>query len=61
MRALPPGAQSAPLNTYEVVSPLESDAGTVAPWFGQLGLGTQYDLPSSIAELIEGGFLKAVP
>jgi hypothetical protein len=60
MRALPPGAGDRPYNVYEVVNPVKVDAGTVAPWFGQLGLGTQYELPASVAELIEQGVLKAV-
>jgi hypothetical protein len=60
MRALPPGAGARPYNVYEVVNPVEVDAGTVPPWFGQIGLGTQYELPGSVADLIEQGFLKAV-
>jgi hypothetical protein len=58
MRALPPGATARPYNVYEVVTPFEVQAGTVAPAFGQLGLGLQYELPDSVANLIEGGFLK---
>jgi hypothetical protein len=51
MRALPPGATDRPYNVYEVVNPFEVRSGTVAPWFGQLGLGTQYELPDSVANL----------
>jgi RHS repeat-associated protein len=58
MRALPPGATDRPYNVYEVVNPFEVRAGTVAPWFGELGLGTQYELPDSVANLIENGYLK---
>ena len=58
MRALPPGATTRPYNIYEVVNPIEVRAGTVAPWFGQLGLGTQYELPDSVGNLIENGYLK---
>jgi Tuberculosis necrotizing toxin len=58
MRALPPGATTRPYNIYEVVNPVEVRAGTVAPWFGQLGLGTQYELPDSVGNLIENGYLK---
>jgi hypothetical protein len=47
-----------PHNVYEVVNPIEVQAGTVAPWFGQLGLAIQYELPDSVANLIENGFLK---
>jgi hypothetical protein len=60
MRALRPGTDLTNLNTYEVVLPFEVDAGTAAPWFGQLGLGTQYELPSSVADLLDSGLLKAV-
>ena len=60
MRSLPPGAGARPYNVYEVVEPFPVDAGTVAPWHGQLGLGTQYELPGSVADLIGQGFLKAV-
>ena len=60
MRALPPGAGARPYNVYEVVEPFAVDAGTVAPWHSQLGLGIQYELPGSVADLIEQGFLKAV-
>lgn len=58
MRALPPGATARPYNLYEVVNPIEVRAGTIAPAFGQLGLGTQYVLPDSVGNLIENGYLK---
>jgi len=58
MRALPPGATTRPCNVYEVVNPIEVRAGTVSPWFGQLGLGTQYELPDSVGNLIQNGYLK---
>ncbi len=58
MRALPPGATTRPFNIYEVVNPFEVRAGTVSPWFGQLGLGTQYELPDSVGNLIQNGYLK---
>jgi hypothetical protein len=58
MRALPPGATMRPDNVYEVVNPIEVQAGTVVPWFGQFGLGIQYELSGSIANLIQNGFLK---
>jgi hypothetical protein len=41
-----------------LVDPIEVRAGTVAPWFGQLGLGAQYELPDSVGNLIENGYLK---
>jgi RHS repeat-associated protein len=60
MRALPPGAGARPYSVYEVVKPIEVNAGRSAPWFDQIGLGTQFELPESVADLIEQGFLKAV-
>ena len=44
------------LTHYRVANTVAS----VAPWFGQGGGGIQYEFDQSIAELIEGGFLKAV-
>jgi RHS repeat-associated protein len=49
-----------PYNTYEVVSPIEVQAGPAAPWFGQPGGGTQYQLPDSVGNLI-GGYLRRIP
>jgi RHS repeat-associated protein len=57
-RALPPQAQSAPYNVYNVLQPFEVQAGPSMPWFGQPGLGTQYELPSSVQSLIDTGFLE---
>ncbi len=57
-RPLPPGAENRPLNTYEVVKPLEVDAGPAMPWFGQPGFGIQYDFGCSIQELIDSGYLR---
>jgi len=57
-RALPAG--SGPLQRYEVLRPLEVQAGVVAPAFGQPGLGIQYMSSQTVADLIEAGFLKAV-
>jgi hypothetical protein len=69
-RALPPAnldfdagdASQVPYNyhVYEVEKPLVAVAGPVAPWFGQPGLGTQFQLPASIAELLKNGTLKEV-
>jgi hypothetical protein len=52
MRSLP-GSPVNPPTVYEVLQPLEVDAGTVAPAYGQIGLGTQYKLPASVDSLID--------
>ncbi|MBX3433467.1 MAG: TNT domain-containing protein [Pirellulales bacterium] len=59
-RALPPSSASAPYNRYRVVKPIEVDGGTTAPWFQQPGLGTQYELPSSVRDLLRSGHLERI-
>jgi Tuberculosis necrotizing toxin len=58
-RPLPPGTIG-DLRTFEVLEPFGVQAGTVAPAFGQIGLGTQFRSYLTLGELIEGGFLKEV-
>ena len=57
-RSLPPGAENRPLNAYEVVQPVQVDAGQAASWYGQPGGGIQYDFGRSIQELIDAGVLR---
>ncbi|WP_081081125.1 TNT domain-containing protein [Burkholderia territorii] len=58
-RTLPPGSNEEPCNVYEVAKPIENVAeGRIAPWFGELGLGTQYKLPKSVGDLVASGHLK---
>jgi hypothetical protein len=59
-RALPPGT-SGPLQAFEVLKPFSVEAGTVAPAFGQLGMGTQFRSATTLGQLIEQGFLRVVP
>lgn len=61
MRALPPGAIQNPYSVYRVTEPIEVQAGEIAPWFGQIGGGTQYLFPKSIQSYLESGALiKAI-
>jgi hypothetical protein len=60
MRALPPGVADAPYNVYRVVKPIDVQAGKSATWFGQPGGGTQYELPSRVADLLKSGHLERV-
>jgi hypothetical protein len=60
-RALRPGTENLPFNTYQVVKPFEVNAGGVQPWFGQPGLGTQYELPVSVNTLLNRGIIKPTP
>jgi hypothetical protein len=72
-RALPPMSLDASEPTcnyhaYEVLKPFEVEAGPTAPWFGQSGLGLQYQLiggmiPSlardpSVSWLVSNDYLK---
>ncbi|WP_124949928.1 glycohydrolase toxin TNT-related protein [Sulfuriferula thiophila] len=57
-RSLPESSANAPLTTYQVVEPIEVQAGTAAPWFGQPGGGVQYELPNTIQQLLDSGQLK---
>ena len=59
-RALAPGTENKPYNVYEVIKPIEVQAGKIAPWFGEPGGGIQYELNLSVKKLIEGGFIRRV-
>jgi hypothetical protein len=60
MRALPPSAVAKPYNVFKVTNPLTVQSSRTAPWFGQPGLGQQYELPISVEDAIIGGYLKRV-
>lgn len=57
-RSLPGVTATQPLRTFEVLAPLEVEAGRVAPWFGQLGLGIQYRSPATLGELLENQLIR---
>ncbi len=59
-RALPPGTSNQPLRTFEVLKPFEVEAGTVAPAYGELGLGTQFRTPVTLDVLIKRGIIREV-
>ena len=49
MRALPPGSNQKPYTIYKVLKPIDNVAACkIMPWFGEIGLGTQYELPKSV-------------
>lgn len=58
-RALPDASGSP--TVYEILKPLDVEAGVVAPAFGQPGLGIQYRTSAPVADLIRLGYLKSVP
>jgi hypothetical protein len=59
-RALAPGTDKKPYNIYEIVKPVEVEAGEIAPWFAQPGKGIQYEFKQTITELIEAKIIKRV-
>jgi RHS repeat-associated protein len=61
MRALEPGTNSKPYHVYRVKKPIEVTTGQIAPAFGEPGMGTQHELPTSVARLLRHGFLEEVP
>ena len=60
MRSLAPGTTAKPYNVYEVTRPIEVQSGKAAPWFGQIGQGTQYEFPMSVTDAIAKGYLRRV-
>lgn len=61
MRALPPGTDSKPYTIYEVLKPIPNvQESKIAPWFGELGLGTQYKLEKSVQSYVDSGHLKEI-
>ena len=49
MRALPPGSNQKPYTIYRVLKPIDNVAASkIMPLFGEIGLGTQYELPKSV-------------
>jgi filamentous hemagglutinin len=60
-RALPDSSLRSPYRQYEVLKPIpEVNSGSAAPWFGKPGMGTQYQLPMSIDELVKEGFIRPI-
>ena len=39
-------------SVFEIVKPIEVQAGKIAPWFNQPGGGIQYMLPDTVDELL---------
>ena len=59
MRTLPPN-NTGKYHIYEVIKPFEVERSTIAPAFGQIGLGTQYKTPVQIKVLVNRGILKEI-
>ena len=54
-------ANQKPYTIYRVLKPIDSVAACkIMPWFGEIGLGTQYKLLKSVKSYIEAGHLEEV-
>ena len=60
MRALPYDADLSQYRQFEVVKPFEVEASTIAPAFGNIGLGTQYRSSVSVDVLLKKGIIKQI-
>jgi len=60
-RSLHPSGLTQPLHVYEVVRPVQVQAGRTAPWFDQPGGGMQFRFSQPISELIDAGILRSMP
>lgn len=61
MRALSPSTSPADYFKFEVIKPFPMRTSTIAPAFGQMGLGIQYQTPIGINYLKEFGYIKILP
>jgi len=59
-RALRLEGRLEPLRTFEVIAPLQVRSGLSMPWFGQIGLGTQYRSNVRLKELINAQILREI-
>lgn len=61
-RALPADTKQKPYNAYEIASLVDVYEGPAIPWFGEKGMGTQYELADkkSIQSLKGKGAIKPV-
>ena len=59
-RALPASSLKKPFKKYKVLKPIEAESSPAIPWFGEAGMGTQYELPAGIDELVAAGYLQPI-
>lgn len=49
-----------PYTKYEVLKDFKVKSGTIAPWFDEIGGGTQYFTDLTVDELIELGYIRKI-
>jgi len=60
-RALPYVCDLRAYRIFRVEQSFTVTSGTIKPWFGEAGLGTQYRAKQSVADLLKAGNIKEVP
>ncbi|KAA5532496.1 DUF4237 domain-containing protein [Taibaiella lutea] len=61
-RSLQDTARTYPYHVYRIIKTIPNvNEGTAIPWFGQVGLGLQYQLPYTINDLVQNGYLQNIP
>lgn len=60
-RALPPGSENKIYSRYEIIKDIpDVKTGKAIPWFGEKGLGIQYQVERSVDKLIEAGYIRRI-
>jgi len=60
-RALPASTQNKPYTKYVVLKPIPNvRTGEAIPWFGEPGMGIQYELPENIDDLLKEGYIQKI-
>ncbi|WP_186454362.1 TNT domain-containing protein [Candidatus Pantoea soli] len=61
MCALPVANNNKDYTVYELLKPMTNvQKSKIAPWFGEIGLGTQYKLCQSVRKYVDSGHLKEI-
>jgi hypothetical protein len=60
-RALPPNTLKSPYRLYRIIKAIANiKMGEIIPWFNEPGLGIQFELPVSIDDLKQGGYIVEI-
>jgi len=58
MRSLHPSALERSYNSYKVIKPFDVMSGRIAPYYGQMGFGTQHVLPQTVSALVDDEYIE---
>ena len=60
MRALRPNTNLNDYHRFEVLKPFEVESSIIAPYYGQMGMGTQYHSTYTAEDLIKNGIIREI-